>query len=180
MVGNVFIVHGADGHPEENWFPWLKNQLEQKGYQVFVPKFPTPENQTLDQWMKVLDQYIEHINKDTIFVGHSLGVPFILNVLEKHRVNAAYLVAGFTGLAGNHYDPSMKTFAQREFKWDSIRANCDKFVVFHADNDPYIDLGKGKELADNLGVELNIVNGAGHFSEAAGYTEFDELLAAIY
>jgi len=24
---NVFIIHGADGHPKENWFPWLKSEL---------------------------------------------------------------------------------------------------------------------------------------------------------
>ncbi len=25
---NFFIIHGIYGHPEENWFPWLKKELE--------------------------------------------------------------------------------------------------------------------------------------------------------
>ncbi len=44
---NVFIIHGAYGHPEENWIPWLKSKLKELGYRVFVSKFPTPENQSL-------------------------------------------------------------------------------------------------------------------------------------
>ena len=32
---NFIIIHGIYGHPEENWFPWLKNKLEGMGYEVF-------------------------------------------------------------------------------------------------------------------------------------------------
>ncbi len=28
---NVFIFHGTEGYPEENWFPWLKEKLEAVG-----------------------------------------------------------------------------------------------------------------------------------------------------
>ncbi len=45
---NVFIFHGSSGYPEENWFPWLKQKLEDKGLEVFVPKFPTPEGQSFE------------------------------------------------------------------------------------------------------------------------------------
>ncbi|MBU1951513.1 hypothetical protein KJ733_01220 [Patescibacteria group bacterium] len=47
-MANIFIFHGVDGHPGENWFPWLKKKLESYGQKVFVPKFPTPENQELN------------------------------------------------------------------------------------------------------------------------------------
>ena len=38
----AIIIHGTEGYPEENWFPWLKSELEIIGYQTFVPQFPSP------------------------------------------------------------------------------------------------------------------------------------------
>jgi len=46
---DAIILHGTMGSPEGNWFPWLKSQLE-NDYNVYVPQFPTPENQTKDNW----------------------------------------------------------------------------------------------------------------------------------
>ena len=34
MNKRVFIAHGWDGYPEEGWFPWLKKELETKGFEV--------------------------------------------------------------------------------------------------------------------------------------------------
>jgi hypothetical protein len=176
---NVLIVHGVGGYPEENWFPWLKKRLEMLGYNVLVPQFPTPENQKLNSWLKVLDRYENQMGKNPVVIGHSLGVPFLLNVLEKTPAKAAFFVAGFFGKAGNDFDPAMKTFAQRKFDWTKIGENCKHFEVFHSDNDPYIALEKGEELAVKLGVRLTLVKGAGHFNERAGYTKFPLLLEAI-
>src|SRR3989344_7400211 len=119
----VMIVHGVEGHPEpeENWFPWLKKELETLGCNVLVPQFPTPEGQTLANWMEVFESYRKKLGTDGILVGHSLGVPFILNILEKHPAHAAFLVAGFVGKVGNRFDDGMKTFAQRAFDWNAIR-----------------------------------------------------------
>ena len=82
-MNNVYIIHGSYGTPDENWFPWLKSELEKLNCKVFVPKFPTPENQSLDTWMKIFEEYKDELNEDAIIVGHSLGPAFILSILEK-------------------------------------------------------------------------------------------------
>jgi uncharacterized protein len=175
----IFIFHGVRGHPKENWFDWLRIELEKLGHEVIVPQFPTPKGQTLENWLKVLDEYKDKINKDTIFIGHSLGVSFALNIIEKHAVKAAFLVAGFTSIINHEFDEGMKTFAQRNFDWETINKNCKQFYVFHSDNDPYVALEKGKGLANNLESKLVLVEGAGHFGASAGYTTFPLLLEHV-
>ena len=76
------MIHGAYGSPDENWFPWLKKSLESLGYEVVIPKFPTPAGQTLTNWTKVFKPYLSEIDEDSIFIGHSLGPAFIMSILE--------------------------------------------------------------------------------------------------
>ena len=179
---NVIIIHGSFGSPEENWFPWLKEELEKLGHQVFVPVFPTPEGQSLDAWMKVFEEYRQYLDKETILVGHSLGPAFILNVLEgvNKSVKASFFVAGFVGNLNNpEFDELNRSFADRVFDWEKIKKNGGKFFVFCSDNDPYVPVEKAKELAKKLGIEAEMIKEAGHFNENAGYTKFPMLLKKI-
>ena len=180
MKRTAFIFHGTEGYPEENWFPWLKLKLEEVGYQVFVPQFPTPPIIAAKsaEWFEVFKGYEGEINEETIIIGHSLGGIFALRVLEglPHPVRAAAFVGapiGVLPIANYERDASFSGF---KFNWKAIKANAQDFIVFQSDNDPYVGLGNGQELAKNLGVELSFVPNAGHFNKAAGYTEFQALL----
>ncbi len=174
----VFMIHGAYGDPNENWFPWLRDKLRAEGHEVIVPEFPTPENQTLEAWLNVFEQY--QVNEDTVFVGHSLGVAFILSLVEKYKVKACFFVAGFLGEIGiQAFDEINESFVNKQFDWEKIRNNCSKFYVYHSDNDPYVPLSKGHELAAKLSAEFRSVEGAGHFNEKAGYVKFEELYGDI-
>ncbi|MDD5625593.1 MAG: alpha/beta hydrolase [Patescibacteria group bacterium] len=179
---NVIIIHGTCGSPKGNWLPWLKSELEKIGYRVFVPKFPTPKNQSLKNWLKVFKKYNRYLDKDSIVIGHSLGPSFLLSVLEKlnHPIKAAFFVAGFTGLIGRgDFDKLNKTFTTQSFNWVKINKNCKKFFVINSNNDPYIPLEKGKMLAKNLNTKLIILKNAGHINKDSGYVKFDFLLNKI-
>jgi len=175
----AFIIHGTYGNSDENWFPWLKEQLEKERYQVFIPKFPTPEEQSLDNWKKVLNEYPD-IDNNTILIGHSLGPAFILDILEKNKAKAAFFVSGFIGLLDNEkFDVINRSFTDRNFNWEAIKENCPKFVMFHSNNDPYVPLKKAEELAQLLGIGVNVISDAGHFNKSSGYTTFPQLLETI-
>ncbi|MFA6024457.1 MAG: alpha/beta fold hydrolase [Candidatus Gracilibacteria bacterium] len=178
-MSTIFIIHGVGGSPKENWFPWLQSELEKRGHKVIVPQFPTPEGQTLENWLTKLKEYEADLTSETIVVGHSLGGSFILNVLERYPVKAAYLVACVFGVLGNAFDEGMKSFAQRNFDWQTIRANCPRFEIFHSNNDPYIPLAKAQELSLLLSTPITLIKGAGHFNAASGYTKFEALLKAM-
>ncbi len=178
----VFIIHGTMGNPKENWFPWLSKELEKLGCKVFVPKFPTPDNQNLKSWIGTFKKYETEINETTIFIGHSLGSAFILNLLERinNPIKAAFLISGFIGLlAKKEFDELNKTFTDKDFNWKNIKMNCKKFYVINSDNDPYVPLKKGRELTKSLDTELIIIKNAGHINKESGYEKFDFLLNKI-
>ena len=178
-MNNVFIFHGTEGYPDENWFPWLKQELEQKGCKVFVPQFPSPPivPAKIAEWFDVLKNHEQYINENTILIGHSLGGIFALRILEKleHPIKAAIFAGtpvGVQPIANYDRDSSFSGFA---FHWEAIKKKAQHFDVFQSDNDPYVGLENGKELSKNLGVELSFIPNAGHFNKRAGYLKFEKL-----
>lgn len=181
MKRNVFVFHGTGGSPEGNWFPWLKEKLEKEHCQVFVLKFPNPEKPSLKDWFAEFEKYKEYVNQDTILVGHSLGGLFILRVLEKLKtpIYATFIVAAPVGVKPIRYYESDYRFSQFTFNWKKIKQNARHFKVYHSDNDPYVSLGNGEELAKQVGVTLTFIPNAGHLNAESDYETFDELLADI-
>ena len=182
MNVKVFIIHGAYGNPEENWFPWLKNEFIKLGIKTFIPRFPTPEGQELNNWMKVFREYIKKMDKDSILIGHSLGPAFIMSVIEtlEQPILAAFFVSGFTGLLGlSDFDEINKTITDKKFNYLKIRKNCKNFFIYNSDNDPYVPINKGLQLAENLKGKFTVIKNGGHINSASGYTEFPILLKDI-
>jgi uncharacterized protein len=177
----AFIIHGAYGNSTENWSPWLKNELEQLDYEVIVPTFPTPEEQSLENWNNIFNKHIDTLDKDTILVGHSLGCPFILNILQSIdiKINSIYLVAGFHTLLDHPIDEINKTFVEDGFDWTKIKNNYEKVVMLNGDNDPYIKKAISDELAEKLDATYEVIPDGGHLNSTAGYTKFEKLLSYI-
>jgi len=46
------------------------------------------------------------------------------------------------------------SFSGFDFNWSIFNLTLKHFDVFQSDNDPYVSLGNGKQLAKELGVEL--------------------------
>lgn len=178
---NAFIFHGTAGSPEGNWFPWLKRELEARGIPTTVPRFPTPEGESLEAWFDVLDTQEAKITKNTLLIGHSKGGMFLLKVLERLQepVNIAVFVSAPIGVKPIRYYEEDKLFSNFDFNWPNIVSKAQEFVVFHSDNDPYVSMTNGQKLAERLGVDLTFMPNAGHINAESGFTELPQLLRAI-
>lgn len=155
-MATIFLFHGVNGHPEENWFPWLKRELEKAGHRVIVPQFPHADHPKLDEWLKSFEQWKTLLDPEAILIGHSLGSAFALRLLEQAEkpVRATFLVAPVWGVMQNKLDQLITSFTSAPYDWRSISENAGNITVIHSDNDPYIALRKTEELAKNLGVEV--------------------------
>ncbi|MDO8560374.1 MAG: alpha/beta fold hydrolase [bacterium] len=179
MQQRAFIVHGWGGFPGEGWFPWLKRELEHRGFVVQVPAMPAPHTPKLSDWLQTLRETVGRVDEKTIFIGHSLGCYAILKFLEnppsEQVAGGAVLVAGFRALN----IPVLNVFYAPPLDWTVIKAHAGKIIAIHSDHDPYVPLAKGEEFRQQLGAQLHVLTGYRHFSGSEGVTELPAALDAV-
>lgn len=183
-MNNYFIIHGSVEKPFENWFPWLEDELTTQGRKVILPQFPSPEGQNYENWSKILKTYVDlgMINKETVFIGHSLAPIFICKFLieNKIKVKGLITVAGFNELLGAELDEINKTFLMDYQELGKIIEYTDFIYCFYSDNDPYIKIKYLEKFIDTVKGERYLVKEAGHFNAKAGYIKFPQILEVIY
>ncbi len=173
----VFVIHGYEGLPMHGWRPWLKGELEKKGFKVFVPAMISPHAPTMNEWVKQISLLVDKPTNRDYFVGHSLGCIAILRYFETldetERVGGAVLVAGFSSNLG--FD-GFNSFYSKTIHWEKICGHCPKFVAVISDDDPYVPLVEGSIFKVNLGAELVVLPGMRHFSGDDGIIELPVVL----
>lgn len=171
---NAIILHAMNDSPENHWYLWLKNQLEQKGYEVWVPQLPDDKNPQINVWVPFILKGGK-FSSETVIIGHSAGAAVILSVLEelKIKISQAVLVAGFS------FYPGGDGILKPAYDWEKIKSNVGEMIFINSDNDPFghNDV-RGRimlEMLDMPGSIQIIMKGQGHMS----YKEFPLLLRLI-
>ncbi|KKL03790.1 hypothetical protein LCGC14_2622590 [marine sediment metagenome] len=177
MKKKVIIVHGWGGYPEEGWFPWLKRELEKKGFTVTVPQMPNPEEPKIEAWVSHLAEVVGEPDEHTYFVGHSIGCQTILRYLETidakvglpAQAGGAVLVAGFfdvlTGLEGEEERAIVKPWLETPIDFEKVKQAADNFVAIFSDDDPFVPLEKNRNIfEEKLGARVFVESNKGHFS----------------
>ena len=82
MSKRVFIVHGWSGSPYKDWIPWLKSELQTRGFEAYAPEMPDPDEPDIAEWVHMLKMSVGKPDRNTFFVGHSIGCQTILRFLE--------------------------------------------------------------------------------------------------
>ena len=176
----VFIFHCWGGKARDCWRGHLADELRKKDVEVVAPDFPNSMNPQLKEWLAEVRKNVPKFNSEWVLVSHSLGGPAILRLLETftpdEKVKAVFLVAAFANDLGI---PEISNFVDKGFNWEKIRKGADKFTVINSDNDPFIELSEGKRIANLLGAELIVENGAGHINEGAGFTKYPRILELV-
>lgn len=188
MQKRVFIIHGWDGYPEEGIFPWLKKELQNRGFTVFNPSMPEPLNPQINIWVPFLKQQIGAPSKDTILFGHSIGAQTILRLLESFNENenigGAVFLAGWTHLTDEACETAedaviAKPWLETPLNWEKIKFHSDKFVAIFSDDDPLVPISDAKIFESNLGAKIIIEHRKEHFSGSSGIKELPSALNAV-
>ena len=184
----VFIIHGWDGYPEEGIFPWLKKELQGRGFSVFNPSMPEPLRPKIKAWVEFLKEQIGTPDKDTFLFGHSIGAQTILRYLESlpenTKIGGAVFLAGWVHLAeeANETEEDAKIaepWLKTPLDWVKIKSRTNKFVGIFSDNDRLVPISDAKIFERNLGAKTIIEHRKEHFSGSGGIKELSSALEAV-
>jgi predicted alpha/beta hydrolase family esterase/uncharacterized protein YoaH (UPF0181 family) len=180
----AIIVHGWDSHPGQAWLPWIKKELESKGYKVEVPTMPHTENPTIDDWVKYLSDTVGKPDKNTFFIGHSIGCQTILRYAEtlKEPIGGAIFVAGWFNLDNLETEEEKviaKPWNTTPIDFSKVREVLPKSTLIISDNDPYGAFEENKKKFSELGSKIVVLHEAGHINGESGYSKLPEAIAEL-
>jgi len=180
MAKNAILLHGTKEAPEMYWRPWLKEKLEENGFDVWVPQLPRANKPNRTDWVPFILENGK-FTKDTVIVGHSAGAQIIPSVLEKldTKIKQAILVSGYAKALRKDADNENSV---DDFDWKAIKEKAEEFVFINSDDDPWTcDDKQGRIFFDNLGGTQIIKHeghmGSNYFNQP--YPEFPLLLKLI-
>ena len=90
----IFIPGNGGGGPNDNWFPYLKTELEKMGVQVVASEFPDNIMARESYWIPFLKDELK-ADDQSILVGHSSGAIAAMRLAEQQRLLGTVLVGAY-------------------------------------------------------------------------------------
>jgi len=172
MAKRVFIIHGWGGLTSNGWYPWIKGELESRGIEAHLPQMPNTDAPTIKEWIQFLAKKVGKPDKDTYFVGHSIGCQTILRYLQTidGKIGGIVFVAGWLpsimlGTISDEEKTIAKPWIETSIDFEKVRKLTKNFTAIFSDNDPYVPLENVKFFKEKLGAKIIIEKNAGHFTE---------------
>lgn len=180
------ILHGTEATPQDNWFPWLKAELEKQDYTVWVPQLPNAATPNAARYTEFLLQAGWDFDGN-LLIGHSAGAVEILHLLQHlppaQTVKTAVLAGAFTEAITE--DPEwyrkLHELFLEPYDYARIKSRADHFLFVHGSDDPYCDPKNAQWLAGQVGGDYVEIPNGQHFSVSLGaeYKEFPQLLTLL-
>ena len=194
------IFHGAFGNRDENWFPWLKKELELQGHEVFLEQYPvdswndiekngkdnTQTVQNLSSWTAFFEKTTLPLldkKKDVLLFGHSLSPVFILHLVSQYslKLKGAVFASPFLESLNQEttwpFDVVNRSFYKKDFDWEKLKSLIPHSYVLYGTNDPYVPMHLPIDFARRLESNLIPVKNGGHLG--SNLKEFPILLDLV-
>lgn len=168
MKPHLLIIPGLGDSGENHWQSfWLKKFVNST--KVIQDNWEEPQ---LEQWLYNLNKAILKLEQPTILVAHSLAVSLVIHWLSQNynpNIIGAMLVAPADVDSPEHTPDFLRNFAP-------IPTSKLPFpsVVIGSENDTYMSIERGKELADNWGSDFVNIGKKGHINSASNLQYWEE------
>lgn len=161
--------------------------MEKRGFEVVIPEMPNTSEPEIHVWVSHLKNIVGELNKDTYFIGHSIGCQTIMRFLEKENYNGkigkVIFVAGWfklDNLEGEKVREIADPWINTPIDFNKINEKIDNLTVFLSSNEPYNYVEENKiTFEGKLNAKVIILKNKGHFTEEDGVKELPEILKEI-
>ena len=160
----------------ENWFPKVKSELQKLGLDVIAKNMPDPELARKQYWIPFIKENLS--TENSILIGHSSGAVATLRYLEENKAQLAILVGVCHTDLGDE-DEKKSGYYNEPWKWDKIKKNTEKIVIFASKDDPYIPISETLHVKNELDAEYHEYNDEGHFGSDVNKKEFPEMITVV-
>ena len=147
------LLHGFTGKADGVFFPWLKRELEKRGYEVNVPQLPNADSPNIIEQAEYVLKNCK-FDEDTVLLGHSLGSVVALKVLEKlnRPIKKLITVGGFA--LPSPKDRSYNKTIDWKFDFGKIKSNVKEIKILKAKNDSSVYGERADSIKNNLGGDV--------------------------
>ena len=117
----IFIHGNSTEHWSFAWAPWLKNELEKRGFETFFETMPDSIIARAKYWLPFLENHVKAGEND-VLIGWSSGAVAAMRYAETHKIAGSILISPcYTNLDNDLEKQS--GYYDSPWQWDQIRAN---------------------------------------------------------
>ena len=168
MNKRVLILHGLGGSDYPHWQSCLAADLIKQNATVSFPAFPNRDNPNLEQWKENLKKEIEHF-KPEIVICHSLANVLWFHTCDELDIELEKLML-VAPVSRSRVVEAAKTFYPYPIAKD---LKAKDIIMLASTNDPYMTEEEAMLLKEDLNVEINIMQNAGHINAESGFGSHD-------
>ncbi len=177
MIKAILIHGNGGGSPTDNWFPYLKTELEKIGIKTEAPQFPDPFLARASYWLPFLKDTLK-ADANTIIIGHSSGAIAAMRYAEKNQLLGSVLVGSYHTDLGIENE-KISGYFDTPWDWNAIKQNQKWIIQFAAINDPWIPIAEARLVHEKLNTDYHESPDQGHFGGDYYKKTFPEALEAI-
>jgi|GEM_PF-165935 len=179
---HIYVVPRWAGTANDDWYPWLKRQLEASSdsavrYEVHLLTMPAWDLPTIEHANQYLTSVLppRALSEDVYLVGHSVGCLAILHYLARvaeqysgdaPTVGGVLCVAGWFSVDSPWQDILNWIYAPIDYDAARRLIPANKLTVLLSDDDPYTSGYQENERlwVERLNSTVSILPGRQHFS----------------
>lgn len=167
----IYLIPRWAGNSHSDWYNWLTLTVE-SNFQAKVKRLEMPEweEPEIEKSTEYLNSKIKKLDKNTFFIGHSVGCQAILRFLDfKLKENPSIELGGFLFVAGwftiDKPWISLKPWTVQNLDYNLIANQVLTRLVLISNNDPYTSkFIENKELFESkLNADVTILDQHSHF-----------------